>query len=149
MITAAIVVASAVWLANIGEYLVHAMGWEASFVGTQFLALSTSLPEVAASFAALRIGAPELAITNVLGSNLFNMGFVLFLDDVAFTEGALWSGIAQIHQFTAVAAILMTAIVVAGVATRAWRRPKWPLSPEGASVIALYIIASVLVFTLA
>ena len=149
LITAAIVVASAVWLANIGEDLAHAMGWEASFVGTQFLALSTSLPEIAASFAALRLGAPELAITNVLGSNLFNMGFVLFLDDVAFVDGSLWNGIAQIHQFTAIAAVVMSAIVAVGVITRSWRRPKWPISPEGASMIALYIVVSVLVFSLA
>ena len=149
LVTAAIVVASAVWLANLGEDLAHAMRWEASFVGTQFLALSTSLPEIAASFAALRLGAPELAITNVLGSNLFNMGFVLFLDDVAFVDGSLWNGIAQIHQFTAIAAVIMTAIVVVGVVTRSWKRPKWPISPEGASMIALYIIVSVLVFSLA
>ena len=124
LLTAAIVVGSAVWLANIGEDLAHAMDWETSFVGTQFLALSTSLSEIAASFAALRLGAPELAITNVLGSNLFNMGFVLFLDDVAFTDGVLWSGIAHIHRFTAVAAIVMTTIVVVGVMTRAWKRPR-------------------------
>ncbi len=149
LVTAAIVVASAVWLASIGEDLARAMGWEASFVGTQFLAFSTSLPEIAASFAALRLGAPELAITNVLGSNLFNMGFVLFLDDVAFVDGSLWNGIAQIHQFTAIAAVVMTAIVVVGVMTRAWVRPRWPISPEGASMIALYIVVSVLVFSLA
>ncbi|MCY4651852.1 MAG: hypothetical protein OXC95_01665 [Dehalococcoidia bacterium] len=149
LVTAAVVVAAGVWLANIGENLAHTMGWEASFVGTQFLALSTSLPEIAASFAALRLGAPELAITNVLGSNLFNMGFVLFLDDVAFTEGVIWSGISQIHQLTAIMAIIMTAIVVVGIMTRAWRRPRLPVSPEGASMIVLYIIVSVLVFGLA
>ncbi len=146
LISAAVVVGAAVWLANIGEDISHAMGWEASFVGTQFLALSTSLPEIAASFAALRLGAPELAITNVLGSNLFNMGFVLFADDIAFTEGALWSGISQIHQLTAITAVIMTSIVVAGILTKKWRRPRWPISPEGALLVGLYVAASVLVF---
>ena len=145
-ISAAVVVGAAVWLANIGEDISHAMGWEASFVGTQFLALSTSLPELAASLAALRLGAPELAITNVLGSNLFNMGFVLFVDDVAFTEGALWSNISQIHQLTAVVAVIMTSIVVLGIMTKKWRRPKWPISPEGALLTGLYVGASILVF---
>lgn len=145
-VTAAIVVGAAVWLANIGEDLAHAMDWETSFVGTQFLALSTSLPEIAASFAALRLGAPELAITNVLGSNMFNMGFVLFADDVAFTDGALWGNISQIHQLTAVAAVIMTSIAVAGVLTKRWRRPRWPISPEGALLIALYAVVSLMVF---
>ncbi len=144
--TAAIVVGAAIWLANIGEDISHAMGWETSFVGTQFLALSTSLPEMAASLAALRLGAPELAISNVLGSNLFNMGFVLFLDDIAFTEGALWDGISQIHQLTAIAAVIMTSIVVVGILTKKWRRPGWPISPEGALLAALYAIVSALVF---
>ena len=95
------VVAAAIWLANVGDDLAAELGFERSFVGTQFLALSTSLPELAASIAAIRIGAPELAISNVLGSNLFNMGFVLFLDDVAYTNGPLWADVstgARLHR---------------------------------------------------
>ncbi len=148
-ITAAIVVASAIWLANLGEDVAIAMNWEASFVGTQFLALSTSLPELAASIAALRLGAPELAITNVLGSNLFNMGFVLFWDDVAFVEGALWNEISHIHQLTAIIAILMTAVVCVGIMTGKRRTSKGPISIEGATMIGMYAVASVLVFILA
>ena len=45
--SAAVVVAAAVWLAMTGDEVAHAMGWEASFMGTQFLAISTSLPEIA------------------------------------------------------------------------------------------------------
>ena len=149
-ITASIVVASAVWLAFTGDHIAEAMGWEASFVGTQFLAFSTSLPEIAASFAALKLGAPELAFTNVLGSNLFNMGFVLFLDDVAFTGGALWHAIDEIHILTAAIAILMTAIVVVGIQNTSHRTDKGSIiTVTGASMIVLYIAASVLVFTLA
>ena len=150
VITASIVVASAVWLAFTGDHIAKAMGWEASFVGTQFLAFSTSLPEIAASFAALRLGAPELAFTNVLGSNLFNMGFVLFLDDVAYTGGALWHAIDEIHIFTAMVAVLMTAIVVVGIQNTTRRTDKGSIiTVTGASMIVLYIAASVLVFTLA
>ncbi|MCE2458874.1 MAG: hypothetical protein J4G14_13855 [Dehalococcoidia bacterium] len=150
VITASIVVASAVWLAFTGDHIAEAMGWEASFVGTQFLAFSTSLPEIAASFAALRLGAPELAFTNVLGSNLFNMGFVLFLDDFAYTGGALWHAIDEIHILTAVIAVLMTAIVVGGIQNTTRRTDKGSIiTVTGASMIVLYIAASVLVFTLA
>jgi Ca2+/Na+ antiporter len=41
-------------------------------VGNLFLAISTSLPEVVVSLAAVRLGALDLAVGNVLGSNLFN-----------------------------------------------------------------------------
>ena len=149
-LTAATVVGAAIWLAHSGDRVADAMGWDASFMGTQFLALSTSLPEIAASFAALRLGAPELAITNVLGSNLFNMGFVLFLDDVAFTEGVLWRAISDIHILTAVIAIIMTSIVVVGIQTTALKLDRRPIiTVEGAAMILLYITASVLVYSLA
>ena len=143
------IVASAVILAYTGEQLAHAMGWETSFVGTQFLAISTSLPELAASYAAIRIAAPELAISNLLGSNLFNMGFVIFLDDAAYTQGPLWGEIAPIHQLTAAFAVLMTIIAIAGLMkTNRGDRPR-RFTWEAVSLIGLYIAVSALVFRLA
>ncbi|MFC1560821.1 sodium:calcium antiporter, partial [Pseudomonadota bacterium] len=41
-------------------------------IGLTVVALGTSLPELAASIASLRKGSPDLAIGNVIGSNLFN-----------------------------------------------------------------------------
>ena len=147
-VAAGVVIVSAIWLAHTGDDLAEEMGWDASFVGTQFLAFSTSLPELAASFAAIRIRAPELAITGVLGSNLFNMGFILFMDDVAYTDGALWANIAQVHTLTAVIAILMTAVVIVALINRTRKRPGRFWTLEAASLIGLYVVASVLVFSL-
>ena len=146
LVTASLVVGSAIWLANIGEDLAHAMGWEASFVGTQFLALSTSLPEIAASFAALRLGAPEMAITNLLGSNLFNMGFVLFVDDLVFTQGVLWANISEAHIMSAIIAMVMTATVVTGILINRRYAFKMPVTVEAGAMIALYAAASALAF---
>ena len=143
---AAVIVTAAVWLAQTGDRIADHMGWEASFVGTQFLAFSTSLPELAASFAAIRLRATELAITNLLGSNLFNMGFVLFLDDVAYSKGPLWADVSLIHALTAVAAILMTTVVVTGLVGKRRKRPGKYWTVEAVSLIALYLLASVLVF---
>ena len=166
-VAASVIIAAAVWLAHIGESISKEMGWDASFVGTQFLALSTSLPELAASFAAIRIGAPELAISNILGSNMFNMGFVLFLDDVAYTKGALWTEVSEIHTLTTVIAMLMTAVVIIALVNRSrtsrpdeaasadshppgWTRfiPRVYWRPEAAVLIGLYVAASLLVFSL-
>ena len=147
--SAAAVVASAVWLATVGEHIAEEMGWEASFVGTQFLALSTSLPEVATVFAALRLHAPSLAITNALGSNVFNMGFVLFADDLAYAQGALWGAVSQVHILTGVIAILMTVVVIVSVLIRPRSKMRTGWTPEGAALVAAYVVASVLVFLLA
>ena len=149
VIAAAFIIGSAIWLANTGEGIAHAMHWEASFVGTQFLAFSTSLPELAASLAALRINAPELAITNVLGSNLFNMGFILTMDDIALVGRPLWSSISSIHEATALFAIFMTCVVLIGLLVRDRRRPFSFITYESAALIALYIIVSLYVFRFA
>ena len=146
---AAVVVAAAVWLAMTGDDLAHAMGWEASFMGTQFLAISTSLPEIATSFAALRLNAPDLAITNVLGSNVFNMGFVLFVDDLVYSQGVVWSNVSQVHILTGLIAILMTAVVIVAVLTRPRAKLGGVWTLEGGGLVAAYIGASVLIFALA
>ena len=145
---AGVVVVAAIGLAFIGDRLADEMGWEASFVGTQFLALSTSLPELATSYAALRIGAPELAITNVLGSNVFNMGLVLFVDDAVYTDGVLWSTVSEVHALTAVVAVFMTAIVIVGLMFRDRRRPHRFFTWEAIALVGMYLVASVLVFGL-
>ena len=47
-------------------------GIEQSLIGVSIVALGTSLPEISASVAAARNGHTDIAIGNVLGSNLFN-----------------------------------------------------------------------------
>jgi len=138
-ISATVVVAAAVWLAFVGDSLADDLGWERSFVGTQFLAFSTSLPELAASFAALRINAPQLAISNVLGSNLFNMGFILFMDDLIYTDGSIWAVVESIHILTAVFAIIMTCVVLVGLTSRGRSRPTKLLTFESVLLIFMYI----------
>ena len=145
-IAALIVVGAAIWLAQTGNGIANEMGWGKSFVGTQFLALSTSLPELAASIAALRIMAPELAITNVLGSNLFNMGFVLFLDDVAYTDGPIWNSVSTIHVFTAILAMVMTMVVLVPLIGKSKLSFGRIVSLEAGLLIGLYVVGSILVF---
>jgi cation:H+ antiporter len=148
-ISATVVVGAAVWLAFVGDSLAEELGLERSFIGTQFLALSTSLPELAASIAAIRLGAPELAISNVLGSNLFNMGFVLFIDDAVYVDGPIWEVVASVHVFTALAAVLMTAVVMIALMTQERGRPGRFFTFEAVMLVALYLGASVLVYRLA
>ena len=148
VVSALVVVGAAVWLSFVSDDLAIEMGWDASFMGTQFLAAATSLPELATSFAALRIGAPELAITNLLGSNLFNMGFVLFLDDVAYTSGPIWTAVSPVHALTAAIAVVMTAVITLAVVTRPRESRPGVVTIESGVLIAVYAIASFLVFTL-
>jgi cation:H+ antiporter len=153
------VILGAIWLARVGDALAIAYGWQASFVGTQFLALCTSLPELATSIAALHIGAPALAISNILGSNLFNMGFVVFFSDLTMS-GPIWQSISDIHALTGVVAIGMTAIIIIAMRYRMAvlferrREGHSDLEPfgvragwaEAVLIATIYLITSVIVF---
>ena len=148
ILAASFVVGSAIWLSTIGDRLTDLLGWDESFMGTQFLAAATSLPELATSIAAIRIAAPEMAITNLLGSNLFNMGFVLFVNDAVHTSGTIWVAASRVHILTATLSVLMTTVVVLAVVSRPRDSRSGPLTMESMLLIGFYIAASFLVFQL-
>jgi cation:H+ antiporter len=52
--------------------IARTLGASELIIGLTIVALGTSLPELAASIASLKKGKPDLAIGNVIGSNLFN-----------------------------------------------------------------------------
>jgi cation:H+ antiporter len=83
-----------------------------TFVGTTFVALSTSLPELVASLAAMRMGAFDLAVGNIFGSNAFNM--LLFVPLDALHPGPLLADVSPSHVISCLAAVLVTAIAVMG-----------------------------------
>lgn len=70
-----------VWGANISvnaaTALAHAIGISEKFIGLTIVALGTSLPELVASVTAARKGNADIAIGNIVGSNIFNILFVL------------------------------------------------------------------------
>lgn len=114
---AAGVIAAALWLPFVAEQLAEEMGWNQSFVGTLLVSLVTTLPEITVTLAAWRIGALDMAIGNLFGSNLFNLALVA-VDDVFFIEGPLLSHISQIHLASALSAIMMTGLAIAGLLYR-------------------------------
>ena len=53
------------------------LGMSREFIGLTIVALGTSLPELAASVTAACKKSPDIAVGNVIGSNIFNIFFVL------------------------------------------------------------------------
>ena len=143
VISAFIVVVAAIFLVQTADSLSVKMNWDHGFVGTQFLAVCTSLPELAASIAAIRIMAPQLAITNLLGSNIFNMGVVLFMDDIFYLNAPIWELFSYIHLLTAFMTITMTAIVLIPIVNNK-SMVRFRIQPM--ILIFLYVITSLLVF---
>ncbi|TAN44012.1 MAG: sodium:calcium antiporter [Nitrospirae bacterium] len=118
---ALIVVIAAIFLPKIGEGIAEATGLGQTFVGNIFIAVSTSLPEVVVSIAAVKMGAVDLAIGNLFGSNIFNI-FILALDDIFFLKGPLLSHASPNHIISALSAIAMTTIAIIGLTYRAEKK---------------------------
>ena len=116
-VASAVVVAAALALPFIATDLAHQMGWSQGFVGTLLVAATTTLPEIAVTLAALRIGAIDLAIGNLLGSSLFNLA-VLAIDDLLYTPGALYAAVAPTHALSVASGVMMGGAVVIALIAR-------------------------------
>jgi len=107
------VVIGAVWLAQAADVIAVETGLGRTFVGTFFLGLVTSLPEMIVTLSALRIGSVDLAIGNIFGSNMTNVVFVFLCDLV--TPTPILGTVSQAHLVPAVSSILMVMIVMEGI----------------------------------
>lgn len=116
-LAAAVVLVAGTWLPGLANGLSQALGLSRSFMGTVFMALVTTLPEMAVTLSALRLGALDMAIGNLLGSNLFNI-VVLAVDDLAYTRGPLLAEVAPVHLGSAAIALVMTGLVIVGLVMR-------------------------------
>jgi cation:H+ antiporter len=141
------VVALGIWLALIGDRLAATTGLSRSFIGNLFLALTTSLPEIAASLAAIRLGAIDLAIGNVLGSNLFNIT-LFFIYDIADGSGNFWASLTNANAFAAVMTIMMTGVVIISLMYRASPKTPYRISWDGIAIAAMYVGSIALLYIL-
>ncbi len=141
---AVVVIISAIFLPKIGEGIAETTGLGQTFVGNIFIAVSTSLPEVVVSLAAVKIDAIDLAIGNLFGSNIFNI-LILAIDDVFFTEGPLLSFADSAHEISALSAIVMTAIAIIGLTYRTEKKPLF-LAWDSIGIIIMYIINLMLLY---
>ena len=74
------------------------------------------------------------------------MGFVLFLDDVAYVHGPIWEVVSSIHALTAGIAVLMTMVVLIPVVGKSRISGGRVVTIAASLLVSLYIVASILVF---
>ena len=135
---ACIVIGAAVFLPYFGEHIATLTGLGNSFFGTLFLAAGTSLPELVVCLAALRIGAIDMAVGNLLGSNVFNM-FILGIDDIFYREGSLFKAIDPAHLLSVFITIIMTAIAGLGLLFKPKKKQVWLFSLDTFIILILYL----------
>lgn len=143
VVAAAVILIVGPFMAHAAENFAKATGLGRTFVGTTLVALSTSLPEFVASLAAVRMGAYDLAIGNIFGSNAFNMLLLVPLD--AVQPGSLMAVVSAGHGITCLASILATQTVFMGQLYNVEGRCRF-IDPDAWLVIAIVIGALALVY---
>ena len=124
------------------EGAVELTGLTESFVGVIVLGVATSLPEVVTSLAALRIGAHDLAVGNLFGSNAINM--VMFVPLDLLTPGSILAAVDPVHAFVGLASIVMMGLALGAIALRSRRRLSL-LEPSSGLIILTYVVSVMIV----
>nr|WP_225443646.1 calcium/sodium antiporter [Lolliginicoccus lacisalsi] len=126
-----LLVAGAQLLVNGATSIAAAFGLSDLVIGLTVVAIGTSLPELATAVIAVRKGEVDLAVGNVVGSNIFNIGAVLGITAVIAPEGIDVSPGAvgfDIPIMIAVALVLLP-VAFTGLAVARW---------EGGVFVAFY-----------
>ena len=144
---AAVIVVAATLLPFIADKLAVETGLGKSFVGTFFVGLATSLPEIAASVGALRLGAIDMLVGNIFGSNMFDI-LIIAVGDIFYTKGPLLNDVSINHAITGFAAIIMTAVSIAAIACGTKRRTFLRLGWDAMALFAIYAASVALLYSL-
>ncbi|MCJ2186696.1 sodium:calcium antiporter [Novosphingobium beihaiensis] len=144
-LAALVVGAAGAWLPFAGLAVAEAMQWKTSFVGTLFVAAATSIPELVVTITALRLGAADMAIGNLLGSNLFAI-LVIGIDDIAYRGGSLFVDISPAHAVTAFAGSIMAGILIVALLYRPGNRFFGFISWIGLALLTVYLLSSYAIY---
>lgn len=101
------------WLVESSAGIADITGLGMSFIGVTLLAFVTSLPELVTTITAIRLGASDLAIGNLFGSNMFNI-FALGLSDFFFLKGRYLSIIDPSFLLIGMLGLIMTGLALIG-----------------------------------
>ena len=123
-------------LAASAEALADVTGIAQSFMGVLAVAFVTSLPELSSLIAALRIKAPDLAVSMVFGSNAFNI-IALAVADFFFFDGSLFG---SLNSGVVIAGGFATLLMVMAAVQLLRRRALRLLSISEPSTIGIILV---------
>lgn len=144
-LAALIVGAAGAWLPFAGLAVAEAMHWKTSFVGTLFVAAATSIPELVVTITALRLSSADMAIGNLLGSNLFAI-LIVGIDDLAYRGGSLFVDVSPAHAVTAIAGSIMGGILIVALLYRPGSRFFGVISWIGLALLTVYLLSSYAIY---
>ncbi len=148
MIMAILIIISGTFLSRFGNIIADKTGLGQVLIGSILVALATSLPEMVTSITSSLVGAPDIAIGNVFGSNTFNL-FILAIIDLFHGPGPLMLHIRYSHILSGLLGILLSGIVVFSIIVTHFtpiRLGFWGIGLDSIIIILTYLVGMRLVF---
>jgi cation:H+ antiporter len=135
-----------IWVVGGAKTIADILGVSGTHIGLTLIPLGTSLPELTVSYAALKKNRPSIAISNVIGSNIFNilgiLGVVGFITPMPADSNSL------IQMLIAGIALLALPVVLLIRSKRLlWERYRLARL-GGALLLASYMIYQIILFNL-
>lgn len=112
-------------------------GLSQTVVGVLLTAISTSIPELVTSVAAVRRGALTLAVGGIIGGNAFDTLFTA-ASDLAYRDGSVYHAMSDDARFWVALTVLMSGILMMGLIRREREGPG-RIGAESLSIMVLYL----------
>lgn len=104
-------------LSRTGEAIAEQTGLGTSFVGAVFVAISTSLPELSSVISSMRRRRYEMALSDIFGTNLFNI-LLVFVVDLVYRGGPALKEVGRFSLAASVLGALLAAMYLIGLIER-------------------------------
>ena len=130
--------------AQSADVLAERTGLGSAFLGATLLALATSLPELSTTIAASRQGRYSMAISNVFGSNAFDVS-LLFLADLLYRGGSVMAHAETSLVFVAAVGAIMTCIYLWGLMERE-NRTVLGIGWDSAAALGFYLASMTVLY---
>lgn len=131
-------------LARSGDRLAESELLDATFVGAVLVAVATSLPELSTVTGSIRAGSPDMAVSNIVGTNGLEVALLL-VGDVALREGPLLSYATPSDVFLAALAAVLTCLYLGGLLLRQHRSVA-RAGPDSLVVVVVYLAGLVVLW---
>lgn len=131
-------------LVNSSTEIAVITGLGTGFVGVALLSIVTSLPELVAAVAAIRIGAFDMAVGNLFGSSVFNM-LALGLSDFFYTDGSFLADIDPAFAMVGLIGILLTNMALIGNLARVERKILF-IELDALAIVIVYLLGLYFLF---
>jgi|AutmiccommuBRH23_1029490.scaffolds.fasta_scaffold00500_38 cation:H+ antiporter len=143
-IASAVLVAVMPWMVRVADDIAELSGLSEGFIGVALMAFVTTMPELVATIAAVRMRVYDLAIGNLFGSNMFNI-FALGLVDILFTKGRFLNTISPEFILVGFIGMIMTLIALIGNQARLKRRLFF-VELDATALVVTFILGMILIY---